>query len=57
MPLDEYFVGLEQAFTGFRKSDFASEDTLLAERYPDIAHLFDAFNAHDIIPNEFAWHA
>jgi hypothetical protein len=54
MPLDEYFVGLEQAFTGFRKPDFASENTLLGERYPDIAHLFDAFNTHDIIPDAFA---
>jgi hypothetical protein len=57
MPLDEYFVGLEQAFTGFRKPDFASENTLLGERYPDIAHLFDAFNTHDIVPDVFTQHA
>lgn len=53
MPMDDYYVGLERAFTGFRKPDFASETTLLGDRYPDIANLFDAFNAHDIIPDSF----
>jgi hypothetical protein len=53
MPMDEYYVGLERAFTGFRKPDFASETTLLGDRYPEIANLFDAFNAHDIVPDSF----
>jgi hypothetical protein len=53
MPMDDYYVGLEQAFTGFRKSNFASDTTLLGDRYPDIANLFDAFNSHDIVPDSF----
>jgi len=53
MPMDDYYVGLESAFTGFRKPDFASETTLLRDRYPEIAGLFDAFNAHDIVPDSF----
>jgi hypothetical protein len=53
MKLDDYYVGLERAFTGFRKPDFATENTLLGDRYPDIANLFDAFNSHDIVPDSF----
>jgi hypothetical protein len=53
MPMDDYYVGLERAFTGFRKPNFASETTLLGDRYPEIANLFDAFNAHDIVPDSF----
>ncbi len=53
MQLDDYYVGLERAFTGFRKPDFATENTLLGDRYPDIANLFDAFNSHDIVPDSF----
>jgi hypothetical protein len=53
MPTDDYYVGLERAFTSFRKPDFASETTLLGEGYPDIANLFDAFNMHDIVPDSF----
>jgi SEC-C motif len=53
MPMDDYYVGLERAFTGFRKPDFATETTLLGDRYPDIAQLFDAFNTHDIVPDSF----
>ena len=39
MPLDDYYIGLEQAFTGFRKPGFATETTLVGDRYPDIANL------------------
>jgi hypothetical protein len=53
MPMDDYYVGLERAFTGFRKPNFASNTTLLGDRYPDIANLFDAFNKHDIVPDSF----
>jgi hypothetical protein len=53
MSMDDYYIGLERAFTGFRKPDFASETTLLGDRYPDVANLFDAFNAHDILPETF----
>jgi hypothetical protein len=53
MPLEDYYVGLEQAFTGFRKPDFATEKTLLGDRYQEIANLFDAFNTHDVVPDAF----
>lgn len=51
MPMEDYYTGLEVAFTGFRKPDFASETTLLGDRYPDIASLFDAFSTHDLVPD------
>jgi hypothetical protein len=53
MPMGDYYMGLECAFTGFRKPDFATERTLLGDRYPDIANLFDAFNAHDLVQDIF----
>ena len=53
MPMDHYYVGLEQALTGFRKAHFRSNTMLLSDRYPDIANLFDAFNSHDIVPESF----
>jgi hypothetical protein len=53
MPLDDYYVGLEQAFTGFRKPDFSAERALLGDRYPEITNLFDAFNTHDVVPDTF----
>jgi hypothetical protein len=53
MPMDAYYVGLERAFTAFRKPDFALGAPLLGDRYPDIANLFDAFNSHDIVQDSF----
>ena len=53
MPLEDYYVRLEQAFTGFRKPDFATEKTLLGDRYQEIANLFDAFNMHDVVSDTF----
>ena len=53
MPLDDHYVSLECAFTCFRKPEFAAETTLLGSRYPDIAHLFDAFSAHDTVQECF----
>jgi hypothetical protein len=53
MPLDELYIGLERAFTGFNKPDFAEGMPTLKEAYPDIADLFQAFSFHHDIPNEF----
>ncbi len=53
MGMEDYYAGLEIAFTAFRKPDFATETTLLGDRYPDIVDLFNAFKAHDLVPDSF----
>jgi hypothetical protein len=41
-------VGLHHALP-YRGEIRVSETTLLGERYPEIANLFDAFNAHHVV--------
>ncbi|ULO22401.1 SEC-C domain-containing protein [Methylocystis sp. SB2] len=53
MGMEDYYAGLEIAFTAFRKPGFATETTLLGDRYPDIADLFNALKAHDLVPDSF----
>jgi hypothetical protein len=53
MQLEEYYEGLETAFTGFRIPNFAEDMPLLRNSFPDIADLFEAFHLHDIIPDQF----
>ena len=53
MPMYDPYIGLECAFTAFRKPNFASDTTMLGDSYPDIASLFNAFNAHDIVQDSF----
>ena len=53
MAPEEYYFGLETAFTGFNLPGFAAEIPLLGQAYPDIANLFDAFRNHDLIPETF----
>lgn len=53
MAVDEIYVGVERAFTGFNKPHFAEELPMLDDAYPEIADLFDAFGMHHVIPDEF----
>jgi hypothetical protein len=53
MAHDEFYVGLEMAFTAYNKPDFAADMPLLGDAYPDIADLFKAFANHDQMPQTF----
>jgi len=53
MPPDDYYIGLETAFTDYNKPGFAADMPLLGQAYPDIADLFDAFRNHDLMPQTF----
>jgi len=53
LPLDEFYIGLEIAFTGYNQPNFAADMRLLGNAYPDIADLFDAFRNHDLMPQTF----
>ncbi len=53
MAHDEFYVGLEMAFTAYNKPDFSADMPLLGDAYPDIADLFKAFSNHDQMPQTF----
>jgi hypothetical protein len=53
MAHDEFYMGLERAFTGYNKPDFAAGLPRLGDAYPDIADLFHAFANHDSMPQTF----
>jgi hypothetical protein len=53
LPLDEFYIGLETAFTGYNQPNFSADMPLLGDAYPEIADLFDAFRNHDLMPQKF----
>jgi len=53
LPPTDFYVGLENVFTGYNQPNFATDLPLLGDAHPDIADLFDAFRNHDVIPQTF----
>lgn len=51
--LDDYYEGLEVAFTGFNMPKFAEGLPILGDAFPEIADLFQAFNQHSFVPDNF----
>jgi hypothetical protein len=53
MAYDDFYMGLETAFTAYNKPDFGAGMAPLSDAYPDIADLFRAFANHNEIPETF----